>query len=305
MADNKHPWRDVMSLDTWQKMLNFTQTAISTNPQDPLNKISQQLTSYHQLEKPNQGIFSKRIEALKVLEKEAGQYLQGKHHGGYQRGNSHKGGSSVNPRSLASRGSRSNNNSVSTSPSLMPQEKNIDRWVYSLAQRARKKAHYLETLSQSLTGHLNSYSAFFDYLQRKSNSSADSELLSLRPGVKPEKWDPFHRPIELEAKNNHQEFILKATHPNAISHAFVEWYNLQTQKHFFEWLEGHPICTFTKYLDACDPSNFEFGRVQYDSQSAVKEVFIKNGHLSAKSLTGGNHPCEPLNTRGVAKQKPG
>ena len=304
MADNKHPWRDVMSLDAWQKMLNFTKIAIGTNPQDPLNKISQQLTSYHQLEKPNRDIFPKRIEALKALEKEACQYLQEKNHDQYQRENSHKGGSNVNPRSLAARG-KSNNNNASTPPPLIPQEKNIDRWVYSLAQRARKKAQYLEKLSHSLTGHLNSYSEFFDYLQRKSNSSADSELLSLRPGVKPEKWDPFHRPIELEANNNHQEFILKATHENAISYAFIVWYNSQTQKHFFEWLEGQPICTLTKYLDACDPSNFEFSRVQYGSSSKVREVFIKNGYLSAKPLTEEKSQCELLNTSGVAKNKSG
>ncbi|MCP5134837.1 MAG: hypothetical protein H6976_14910 [Gammaproteobacteria bacterium] len=309
MAGNKHPWRDVMSLDAWKKMLTLTQTApTGTSAQDPLGKIFQKLKSYHQLEKQNQRVFPQRIEALKALETEAYHYLQEKLHGKYQKEKGHKGGNSVNPRSLAVRG-RNNNNHVDTPPSLIAKETSINRWVYSLAQRARKKAGYLEELNKYLrTGkaYLGSYSAFLDYLKRKNKPSDDSELLSLVLGVKPEKWDPFHRPIELDISESNQELILKATHPNAISFAFIEWYTSQTKAHFFEWLEGHPICTLTKYLDANtpSPSPFEFGRVQYGSGSGVQEVSLKAGLLYAKPFKENNLELL-LNTKGYSKNMSG
>ncbi|HRF44792.1 MAG TPA: hypothetical protein PLD30_11235 [Candidatus Competibacteraceae bacterium] len=145
-------------------------------------------------------------------------------------------------------------------------------------------------------------------MKRKSNSSADSGLLSLELGVKPEKWDPFHRPIELDISDSNQALILKVTHPNAISAAFIEWYTSQTKAHFFEWLEGHSICTLTKYLDANtpspSPSPFEFGCVQYGSRSGVREVSLKNGCLYARPFKENSLELV-LNTNGYSKNMPG
>lgn len=147
MAGNKHPWRDVMSFNAWQQVLTKTDF---TNAQDHLGKIGQLLQSYHALEKQSRGLFTARIQALEVLKKEADQYLQEKYrNGGYKRTDSHKGvmpENNVKKQSLAARG-RSNNNNANTPTLPTATETSIDRWVYSLAQRAQKKADYLRTLS--------------------------------------------------------------------------------------------------------------------------------------------------------------
>ena len=312
MAGNKHPWRDVMSFNAWQQVLIIITKTAPPSAQDHLGKIGQLLQSYHALEKQSRGLFTARIQALEVLKKEADQYLQEKYrNGGYKRTGSHKGVMpEVKKQSLAARGRSNNNNNANTPTLPTATETSIDRWVYSLAQRAQKKADYLRTLSALPTmggAPLGSFEKFLEYLQRKNAQSSDSPLLSLVPGVKPEKWDPFHRPIEVNIKGTKEEITLEAAHPNAIGLAFIEWYNSRETKHFFEWLEGHPICTFTKYLDqsSTGPSPFEFGCVQYGSNAIVRVVSLGEGLLYARPFGDNFSAPAVLTTREGKKTKPG
>lgn len=305
MAGNKHPWRDVMSKNAWDTMRDRTNAKhTDIKARDPLGEIEKQLDEYHKIPKQDRKKFPKRIKALIVLAIEANKYLEAKYkQQSYQRTGNHKG--IVQSENRLVKNNNNNNNNM---------ENTIDRWVYSLAKRAVKKAGYLEDLYRHLIGdrgHLGSASAFLNYVQNKRESPYESRLtpglLNLVPGVKPEKWDPFHRPIEVEID---EELRTRVTHPNAISHAFSEWCNSNNEIHFLEWLEDHSICRITKYLDETGtrnmPNPLGFGRVQYGlTNTMIQSTYPKNGKLHAKTL--GKEEVESLLTtiNKFVKRKPG
>ncbi|MEZ5584166.1 MAG: hypothetical protein R3F37_16725 [Candidatus Competibacteraceae bacterium] len=283
MAGNQHPWRDVMPNEAWQKVLEAT----NSQQDQSVNSITNQLSKYHLIQKTNSSYFDQRINELRNIANLTVNYLNQKHgQAGYQKSNNKK-------------------LSVSTKVNLRGQhtvsiaEKDIDRWVYSLGRRALKKAGYLQELKNSPVKHLSDVSQFKTYLKNlatKIQKNSSPELLRLDPSVKPEKWDPYHRPIEVIIDLDRQEVSVGREH-TPISGAFVGWCSSNSPLPFFVWLEGEPICTQEGYLKTTLP---EVSRIQYElsNREGIRQVFIKNGSLVAR-------PCFDWGTTQLLDTKSG
>lgn len=305
MAGNKHPWRDVISVNAWQQVLLLTANDPSRAQENtaPLDMIKFRLQNYHKLPKSDRTQFGARITALNRLAEVAEQYLLDKHKStAYQKTGGAKGKQAISPRSLQY--SRPNTN-------IAPQatEQSIDRWIYSIARRAGKKAAYLQTLDNYLSTNnnsapINGFAAFSQHLKNYT-PPAQPELLSLAPGVEPEAWDPFHRPIEVTVDLASASVSKGAA--NAMSAAFVQWYQSSTTLHFLVWLENHPICTFSKNFDQWTNSQgvspLEVSSIQYGSNKQVREVYLSGGDLYARPF-GSVDATSRLNTSNTGT-KPG
>jgi hypothetical protein len=293
LAGNKNPWRDVCSPAAWSKVLELTRNDPTRNVYGPRDEdlfleIDDRIVLYDRLEKRDARAIGARIEALTALEAACLAYLKAKHGGSVApRGPGHKGEQKLKPIALQQ---IVRNKAKFGEKSIAPvaTETGIDRWVISLAHRAAKKRVYLQVLREHLAKNIGKIDRVADFVayvrERQQQDPVKQELLALTPGTVVEQWDPFHRSIELAIDEQGRP---KGDH-NTVTRAFVEWFAEDSPLPFLVWLEGHPMCVYSRYVDdwkgAQGPLPLDTTMVQYGATAAIQQVWIRGSTVVARGL---------------------
>jgi hypothetical protein len=174
-------------------------------------------------------------------------------------------------------------------------DRRLDPWIHSLVRRALKKREYLRNLTEYCgIGAFMGVSQFQNYVRDRMARAPLDGLLRLSPATKLEQLDPMHRDFEHVSEADGRVRDAKTQ----TSKALLDWIADNGALPFFLYLEGHPICTATHYLDA----NFKMvNRVAYGWDAEVRQVWIQNRQLVARGVFDRVAPTALTTTFGCTK----
>lgn len=245
------PWRDIPAVEEWKESLARHKGFFSGNKFfKEFEQLTTTIVNYHFCEKTSRLMLPARIEFLKEIRDLADEYLRGKARG---------------PEKLDK-----------------PAEKTLERVVWSLRQRADRKAGYLEALIR-FYGHeshgcsrLARPQELLHYLENR-NPIVDEHTSRLGGEVYLEKLDPAHRPFEFGPGSGGGRL---GDPGSAMAFAFREWVDSKSDRPFFLWLEAHPISLSGSKTTSLFPNGNPMAKecqlkdisvVQYDREKMRKE----------------------------------
>lgn len=228
MGDNSFPWRDIYSNEAWAKILSLQRPEAHPNAEG-LKNIGEVIARYHSIPKDEK----QGIEARRSLLEEIGALAQ------------HW---TQTPGVKTDKGDAKKFKAGGEGSYI----KELGPWIASLEKRAKKKSQYLLDIKTFLDDNkhastLSTAAKFLEYLNRKQRKRAqDQPTMSLVPGNRVEKIDPFHRGgAEFSLDRNNE--ITPTTNP--ISKSLCRWLENNSDTPFFLWLEKTAICLATPGLD--------------------------------------------------------
>jgi hypothetical protein len=281
MAGSTEHWRDVCSNEAWKKIRTRKPTVdyVAHQGRDLLDCIGSAITEYHAIPKTEAQRLEERREGLLKIYALADRYLKAvREHGKEPALKSMRKGSSPPHKARA------------MGPGSYDLDPNLDPWIHSLAGRALEKRAYLGHLLERCCkdGPFQSVNKFQTFFAQRMAKTPPAELLRLTSGTKLEQLDPLHRDFELVVDPAGQVSDPKTR----MSEALIEWISSASPLPFFLFLEGHPVCTRTHYLD----DDFKIvHRVSYERNAQVRQVWIRGDQLVARGVFDTGVPM-PLTT---------
>lgn len=273
MAGNKRPWLDVMSLEVWAKILSTTAAdRAQSSKTTGTSAITRLLSEYHMIDKRDPALIDDRKRYLKELGAAAADHVNAQESVDLKsRPSAHDRGAN------AGRGHKVQIEPGNTAGAL---EKKIDPWIASIGRRALKKHDYLSEIQGFVNSfaYTNSTDQFMEFVKAQATKDRSGALLSLTPGTKMEKKDPFHRDFEFHA---HEDGSVTDA-ATEMSIALVDWIKTGSDVPFFIWLEGHRICTSVRHFD---PKS-SVSQINYHGSvdESVQKVWLSGSLLKAKGI---------------------
>jgi hypothetical protein len=239
-----NPWRDVYPIKFWDEMVGkYRSGALESSsatvgrwmrsvfktgrvlPQQ-IERITNTLRDYHNVPKNEINNFQARIEYLRSIHRDSVEYC-----------NKYEINKTI----------KENKKTAEDTFTSM------DAYVWSIGRRALRKADYLVKIqSFCTTNSLSDPTQMLQYL-RDTRHQVDA-FQHLQVGCRMEKLDPFHRSFELHVDEDKNMRGLMGATP--MVEAFGEWIGAKREgggfnqensnlpppeKHFFVWLEDHPL----------------------------------------------------------------
>lgn len=251
-----------------------------------LKEVGNLIRGYHKMPKTDVGTLTVRAALLDQLANKVERYLRDL---------------GISPENrLPKKHHNSNSTGRVTSSTEKASHHSVAYLLQKLARRARRKAEYIRTLKihcgKKGPG-FNSPIELIEYLLRDRNRT--DGLLAMRPEVRLEKLDPWHRAFELSISPNANSGKLEfnsSSYNSILGHAFMVWFRSNsgeaTFTPFFVWLEGHPCCTgvLTGMEEFDTPSN----SVTYQGDAMAMQLVYFSGGVAYCSIDNFSKPFSTL-----------
>lgn len=253
------PWRDILSKKTFDLVARNAPQRHARLEQC-VQQISAAIGAYHQVEKSSYIHLGMRIGMLQQLSKLAGQYNSNQHRERHQAydlaqaslrqpvrpgaGPQFWMDDAYNSTGVPRHHKDPFNNSFMRGQA---KDESLDRNILTLERRALRKANYLKMLSDM---YRDSTSRMPDVLIRELNAPQEvtMQTVGIVNGVRMEKLDPAHRPVEL-ARNAAGDLIdanKGPADPTSMNTMLLQWIHESTTRPalppFFLWLEDKVVC---------------------------------------------------------------
>jgi hypothetical protein len=241
MAGNRHPWRDIYSVQAWNKILEITHQQRN----DDLDDLTNLIREYHDLQKDTSDQIDLRIMMLKNIRVQAATIILGPeldNEEGKGQEKRHQVLDITKKEKTKKYDDRRKNQFIA----------DLGPWLASLARTCGKKYEYLATLKEyernsPKSAYTDSAASYLAYMSKVQQKRADeSENMLMTAGNRMERLDPVHRgggELELHGDN-----YVRAT-SNPLSKALYDWLDTDSKVPFFLWLENHAICVASPGLD--------------------------------------------------------
>jgi hypothetical protein len=244
-------WRDIDPTDIWNETVLALQTELRDNSRSSekfynkellpvLQPLTDRIRDYHLVPKTKFETLIDRINRLKQIHTFASEYL-------------------IRRQSYA----RKTDKSLPKNELRRPDEESRDRKIWSVRQRALRKAGYLDALYEmykpnGVYSHLANPKQLKAFLETPRPSNDGS--LEITRGEFMELMDPAHRSIG--GKDEIDD----------LTQAFHYWLTIDEETPFFLWLEDQPICLgHDKRMVAFSMSNLDEGR-KYGGGARIQDV---------------------------------
>jgi hypothetical protein len=225
MAGNRHPWRDIYSVQAWNKILEITRQ----QDNDELDDLTTLIREYHDVQKDTSDQIDLRIAMLKDIRVQAASLIVGQQ-------------LDITKQEKTKKYNDRGNRFIT----------DLGPWLASLARTCGKKCEYLATLkdyerTSPKSAYTDSAASYLAYMSKVQQKRADeSENMLMTAGNRMERLDPVHRgggELELHGDN----YVRATTNP--LSKALYDWLDTDSKVPFFLWLENHAICVASPGLD--------------------------------------------------------
>ena len=253
------PWRDIIGVEDWNQVVAKADTTAHVSrikalqakfdstvdtPTRALRRLGTLIAAYHQVPKTDHANLRKRIGHLAGIVDAADEYLyKFEVDLDHARQRVRVVQSQVKGRTVYSEQPVERHADTGSYMTGKDAEQSIDRAVLTLKNRGFRKAEYLAQLERYYADTSRDPQALINQLMAP--QARGTSWVSLTQGVRLERIDPWHRPVEVEFKNGKLVESDEVSCEETMSRAFAQWFG-QVGQHglpFFLWLEGHPVCT--------------------------------------------------------------